>query len=139
MSFSLIFNIFQVSNPSFLGFCVYVEIWKYGCWIWFCWFCYNACYTYFTCLFFILMHRTMLCVVLCISCFFDFETSNDYMFLHFSLGAHFCIWCAHTHTHTHIFFDMLSVQCHDSIMFWCFISSHVICFLNYALNSVLGF
>ena len=63
MSFSLIFNIFQVSNPSFLEFCVYVEIWKYSCWIWFCWFCYNACSTYFTCLFFILMHWTMLCVV----------------------------------------------------------------------------
>ena len=29
----------------------------------------------------------------------------------------------HTHTHTH--FDMLSVYCHDSIMFWFFISSHV--------------
>ena len=35
--FSLIFNLFQVSRPSFLGFCVYVEICKYGCWIWFCW------------------------------------------------------------------------------------------------------
>ena len=35
--FSLIFNVFQVSSPSFLGFCVYVEIWKYGCWIWICW------------------------------------------------------------------------------------------------------
>ena len=29
--FSLIFNLFQVSRPSFLGFCVYVEICKYGC------------------------------------------------------------------------------------------------------------
>ena len=36
-AFSLIFNVYQVSNPSFLGFCVYVEIWRYGCWIWFCW------------------------------------------------------------------------------------------------------
>ena len=110
--FSLIFNVFQDSSPSFLGFCIYVEIWKYGCWIWFCWyfgsliykFCwYNAYSTCFTCLFFIFMHYTMFCVVLCISCFFNFETSNDYMFLHFSLGAHFCIWCARAHTHTHTY------------------------------------
>ena len=66
--FSLIFNVFQVSSPSFLGFCVYVEIWKYdfvdvlmSTIYGFCW--YNAYFTCFTCLFFILMHCTMLCVV----------------------------------------------------------------------------
>ena len=35
--FSLIFTVFQVSSPCFLGFCVYVEILKYGCWIWSVW------------------------------------------------------------------------------------------------------
>ena len=108
----LLFSIyFKFLTLVFLDF-VYVEIWKYGCWIWFCWFCYNACSTYFTCLFFILMHWTMLCVVcayhvhdkmslryFCVSLwiplgtkmvgiimFLDFETSNDFiLFFYFFL------------------------------------------------------
>ena len=35
--FSIISKVFHVSIPRFLGFCVYVEIWKYDDWIWFCW------------------------------------------------------------------------------------------------------
>ena len=64
---SLIFNVFQVSSPSFLGFCVYVEIWKYGFvdvlmsmiygFSWFCW--YNAYSTCLTCI------SSFLCIVLC--------------------------------------------------------------------------
>ena len=33
--FSLILKVFHVSSPRFLGFCVYVKIWKYNYWIWF--------------------------------------------------------------------------------------------------------
>ena len=38
--FSLILKVFYVSSPRFLGFCVFVEIWKYDVRIWlsmFCW------------------------------------------------------------------------------------------------------
>ena len=38
--FSLIHKVFHVSSPRFLGFCVYVEIWKYDVWIWFYWHCF---------------------------------------------------------------------------------------------------
>ena len=69
---SLIFTLFQVSSPSFLGF----SLIKYGVFdvllsmiYVFCWFYYYNVYsTCFTCLFFIFMHCTMFCVVLCIPC-----------------------------------------------------------------------
>ena len=73
--FSLILKAFHVSSPGFLGFCVFVEIWKYDvricfvdvllrlmyrfCWFWY----YNAYYTCFTFLFLIFVHYTMF--VLC--------------------------------------------------------------------------
>ena len=73
--FSLIFNLFQVSSLSFLRFGVYVEIWLlnmgFWCfwWVWYMGFVgFHNIMFFFTCLFFIFMHYTMICVVVCILC-----------------------------------------------------------------------